>query len=153
MDAYKLWKIQNKLYKFKIPVIPKFIKALIYLIHNSSIPYELEMGEKCKFLYGGIGVVIHKKARIGNNVIIGTNVLIGGRSNNSNMPVIGNNVYIATGAKILGNVTIHDNVIIGANAVVIKDVPSNCSVGGVPAKIIKSNIDVKEYCSLSKYGG
>lgn len=153
MNAYKLWRIENKLYKMKIPILPKIIKGIIYLIHNSSIPYELEMGKGCKFLYGGIGVVIHKKALIGDNVIIGTNVLIGGRSNNPDMPKIGNNVYIATGAKILGNVTINDNAIIGANAVVINDVPSYCSVGGVPAKILKSNIDVREYCSLSKYGG
>ena len=68
------------------------------------------------------------------------------------MPVIGSNVYIATGAKILGNITIADNVIIGANAVVIHDVPSNCSVGGVPAHILKENIDVTQYCSLNRYG-
>lgn len=152
MNAYNLWKIEHKLYKLKIPFIPKLIKGIIYLIHNSSIPYELEMGKDCKFLYGGIGVVIHKKAKIGNNVIIGTNVLIGGRSNKPNPPKIGNNVYIATGAKILGDITIHDNVIIGANAVVINDVPSNCSVGGVPAKILKENIDVRDFCSLGKYG-
>lgn len=152
MNAYNLWKVENKLYKMRVPILPKVIKCLIFLIYNSSIPYELTMGKNCKFLYGGIGVVIHKKAIIGNNVMIGTNVLIGGRSNNPGIPRIGNNVYIATGAKILGDITIHDNAIIGANAVVIKDVLSNCSVGGVPAKTLRQNIDIRDFCSIDKYG-
>ena len=150
MNAYKLYKVERWLYLHHIPVIPKIIKGIIYLIHNSSIPYEAELGENCTFLYGGIGCVIGKDTKIGDHVIIGTNVLTGGRSNKPGMPTIGNNVYIATGAKILGNIKISDNVIIGANAVVIHDVPSNCSVGGVPAKILKENIDVNEYCSLNR---
>lgn len=52
-------------------------------------------------------------------------------------PVIGDNCKIGAGAKILGGVVVGDNVFIGANAVVTHDVPSNCVVGGVPAKIIK----------------
>ena len=48
-----------------------------------------------------------------------------------------NNVEICCGAKVIGGVTIGNNVIIGANAVVIQDVPNNCIVAGVPAKIIK----------------
>lgn len=55
------------------------------------------------------------------------------------MPIIGNNVYIATGAKILGPIKIGNNVTIGANSVVIKDVPDNMVVAGVPAKIININ--------------
>lgn len=151
MNAYNLWKIERFLYLKKIPILPKIVKFIIYIIHNSSIPYECTIGKNCKFLYGGIGCVIHKDSIIGDNVIIGTNVLIGGRSNKKGSPKIGSNVYIATGAKILGNIVIEDNVIIGANAVVINDVKSNCSVGGVPARILKENINVNEYCSLSKY--
>lgn len=151
MNAYRLYKAERWMYLHHIPLMPKVIKGVIYLIHNSSIPYEAEIGKDCKFLYGGIGCVISKKTKIGNHVIIGTNVLTGGRSNKDGHPIIGNNVYIATGAKILGDITISDNVIIGANAVVIHDVPSNCSVGGVPARILKENIDVTEYCSLGKY--
>ncbi|OPH27808.1 serine acetyltransferase [Enterococcus faecium] len=113
--------------------------------------YQTEIGDNCKFLYGGIGCVIGKDTKIGNHVIIGTNVLTGGRSNKPGMPTIGNNVYIATGAKILGNITIGDNVIVGANAVVINDVEPNCSVGGVPARVLKKDIDVNDYCSLNRY--
>ena len=151
MNAYKMYRVERWLYLHHVPVLPKIIKGLIYIIHNSSIPYEAEIGENCKFLYGGIGCVISKKTKIGNHVIIGTNVLTGGRSNKEGHPVIGNNVYIATGAKILGDITIADNVIIGANAFVIHDVSSNCSVGGVPAKVLKENIDVTEFCGLGKY--
>ena len=151
MNAYKLYKAERWLFLHHVPLLPKLIKGIIFLVHNSAIPYQAEIGKNCKFLYGGIGCVISKKTKIGDNVIIGTNVLTGGRSNQSGHPVIGNNVYIATGAKVLGDITIADNVIIGANAVVIRDVPSNCSVGGLPAKIIKENIDVSQYCSLGKY--
>lgn len=151
MNAYKLYKKARWLYLCHIPVLPKIIKGLIYLLHNCAISYETQIGRDCKFLYGGIGCVIGKDTIIGDEVIIGTNVLTGGRSNKPGMPQIGNHVYIATGAKVLGDITIGDNVIIGANAVVLHDVPSNCSVGGVPARILKENINPDEYCSLGKY--
>ena len=134
MNAYKLYKAERWMYLHHIPLMPKVIKGVIYLIHNSSIPYEAETGKDCKFLYGGIGCVISKKTKIGNHVIIGTNVLTGGRSNKDGHPIIGNNVYIATGAKILGDITISDNVIIGANAVVTKEITTdNILLTSLPA--------------------
>lgn len=54
-------------------------------------------------------------------------------------PIIGDNVMVTCGAKVLGNVKVGNNVIIGVNAVVVKDVPDNATVVGVPAKIIKMN--------------
>ncbi|WP_283640772.1 serine O-acetyltransferase [Mesonia mobilis] len=76
---------------------------------------------------------------MGKNCMIGTQVTVGGKSGHFEVPVIGDNVYLATGAKILGPIKIGNNVIVGANAVVIKDVPDNCVVAGIPAKIIKKN--------------
>lgn len=64
---------------------------------------------------------------------------IGANAGSSKAANIGNNVYISPGAKIIGEVTIGDNAVIGANAVVVKDVPPSCTVGGVPAKIISEN--------------
>jgi len=139
LNAYKLYILSHKLYKLKIPIIPKVIKFFIFLIYNSSIPYQAIIGKGTSFGYGGIGVVIHKRAIIGRNCMIGPNVTIGGKSGLYEVPKIGNNVYIATGAKILGPINIGDNVVIGANAVVVKDVPNNAVVAGVPAKIIKYN--------------
>jgi serine O-acetyltransferase len=77
--------------------------------------------------------------------MIGQCVTIGGKSGWYEVPIIGNNVEINAGARILGPVKVGDNVVIGANAVVTKDVPSNCVVAGVPAKIIARNIDISRY--------
>jgi serine O-acetyltransferase len=55
--------------------------------------------------------------------------------------VIGDNVYIGPGARLIGGFKVGNNVVIGANAVVIKDVPDNSVVAGVPAKVISNNIE------------
>ena len=94
-----------------------------------------------KFAYGGIATVIHARAVVGKNTVIGQCVTIGGRSRHYEVPKIGDNVYIGAGAKILGPVTVGDNSVIGAGAVVLKDVPANSVVVGVPAKVIKTDID------------
>jgi len=137
MNAIKLYRISNKLYKMKIPIIPKIIKYSIFILYNSVVPYTSEIGSDSKLAYGGIGVVIHSKAKIGSKVIIGQNVTIGRSLNPEDVPEIGNNVYISAGSRIIGNVKIGDNVIIGANSVVNKDIPDNSIVAGVPAKIIR----------------
>lgn len=72
---------------------------------------------------------------IGNKFKCKQNVTIG--DNGHGIPTIGNNVFVGVGACILGNIVIGNNVIIGANAVVTKDIPDNCVVAGIPAKIIK----------------
>jgi serine O-acetyltransferase len=59
--------------------------------------------------------------------------------------VVGDNVWIATGAKVLGPVKVGNNVVIGANAVVIRDVPDNSVVAGVPAKVIGENHNSADY--------
>ncbi len=82
------------------------------------------------------GIVIHPAAVIGPNCLIFQQVTIGTGST-SGLPKIGGHVDIGAGAKILGGIIIGDNVKIGANSVVIEDVPDNCTVAGIPAKIIK----------------
>jgi serine O-acetyltransferase len=76
--------------------------------------------------------------KIGENCWINQHVSVG-FSAKGKMPIIGNNVVIRPGAKIYGDITIGDNSTIAANAVVLKDVPPNCTVAGVPARIIRRN--------------
>ena len=136
MNAIGLYRIEHWCYLKKIPIFPKLIHSLIFLLFNSHIPASCTIGKGTRFGYGAIGVVIHSNAIIGKNCIIGTNVTIGGRGR-PGVPIIGDNVYISTGAKVLGPLNIGNNVTIGANAVVITDVVDNAIVGGVPARILK----------------
>jgi len=84
------------------------------------------------------GIVIHPASEIGCNCLIFQQVTIGTGSL-PGVPVIGSHVDIGAGAKILGGITIGNNVKIGANSVVIESVPSNCTVVGVPARIINKD--------------
>ncbi len=73
--------------------------------------------------------------------IVKLQVTLGGTGHDKGKrhPTVGNGVTIATGAKVLGNIKIGDNSNIGANAVVLKNVPENATVVGIPAKIVKLN--------------
>ena len=108
----------------KLKPLAKLYEMWIYLVHNSFIPAQCEIGEGTSFGYKGIGVVIHKCEKIGKNCVIAHGVTIGGRSGHYEVPVIGDNCHIGAAARVLGPIVIGDNVTIGANAVMIKDAPS-----------------------------
>ena len=91
------------------------------------------------FIDHGTGVVIGETAIIGDNVTMFHGVTLGGtgKQKGKRHPTIGNNVFIGCGAKILGNITIGDYSKIGANAVILKDVPANSTVVGIPGRIVE----------------
>ena len=93
------------------------------------------------FIDHGMGVVVGETTIIGDNVLLYQGVTLGGtgKQKGKRHPTIGNNVVIGTGAKVLGNIIIGDNSYIGANAVVIKDVPVNSTVVGIPGRITKQD--------------
>lgn len=138
LNAIVFYRISRWLYLHRIPFLPKLITLLIFLIYNSKIPYQAHIGKGTKFGYGGMGVVVHSKAMIGDNCSIGQQVTIGGGNNRyPGLPIISNNVRISKGAIVFGGITIGNNVTVGANAVVTKPVPDNAIVAGVPAKILR----------------
>ena len=138
LNAIYFYRISRWMYLHHIPFLPKLVTLLIFLIYNSKIPYQAKIGKGTTFGYGGIGVVVHSSAVIGDNCRVAQQVTIGGgNSQYPGVPIIGNNVRIAKGAIVFGGITIGNNVTIGANAVVNKPVPDNAIVAGVPAKIIR----------------
>lgn len=145
MNLIKLHRISHWLYRKRIPVLPRLFRFLIFLLYNSDIPSSVRIGQGTLFGHSGIGVVIHQRAVIGDRCIIGQGITIGGRSRNPVVPVIGDEVYIGAGARVLGPIKIGSNVVIAPNAVVIKDVGDNCIVGGIPAKILKENIQMSDF--------
>lgn len=135
---YYIYRASNTLYKARIPLIPFIIQQILRFGFCCFIPYQTRIGKNVHFAFNGLGIVIHARCVIGNNVWISHQVTLGGRGKEG-VPVIGNNVYIGAGAKVLGEIKIGDNAIIGANAVVITDIPDGATAVGVPARIILKN--------------
>lgn len=147
MNAIYLYRIAHWLHTKSVPFLPLVIKYIIFIVYNSVVPPSAVIGEGSKFAYGGIGVVLHGRSKIGKRVIIGQGITIGRQLDPEGVPVIGDNVYISAGSRILGGITIGNNVLIGANSVVIRDVPDNCIVAGAPARIIRT-VDEDIYKTL-----
>ena len=122
-NAINKYRRAHWLYDHGFKLLSRLYELRIYQAHNSFIPASAQIGEGTVSGYKGIGVIVHKRAVIGKNCIIGTNVTIGGKSGHYQVPCIGDNVDISTGAKIMGPITVGDGCVIGANAVVIKDCP------------------------------
>ena len=103
------------------------------VIHPNTCGY----GLRIIHLLGGGGCRIWAQ-KAGNYCRFNTGVLIGTNGSDESRPTLGDNVGFGPGAKAFGKITIGNNVFVAPNAVVVKDVPDNCIVGGVPAKVIKS---------------
>lgn len=139
MNAANKYRRAHWLANHHLRPLAKVYEMWIYLIHNSFIPADCEIGEGTTFGYKGIGVVVHKRAKIGKNCTIAQNVTIGGRSGHYEVPVIGDDCSIGAGAKLLGPIRIGNGVTIGANAVMMKDAPDGTVWGGVPQKCCGTN--------------
>jgi len=131
--------------RFRLSVISRLISFFIRIVFSAQIPPETSIGKNTVFGYGGLAVVLHKDAVIGENCRIGAGVTLGSRVPDIRAPIVGNNCFIAAGAKILGGVKIGDDCVVGANAVVTKDIPEKSVAVGIPAIVVKTNIDIREY--------
>lgn len=122
----------------------KSLARLISQISRFFTGIEIHPGAKIGkgfFIDHGMGVVIGETAEIGDNVLLYHGVTLGGVSleKKKRHPTLGNNVVIASGAKVLGAITIGDNAKIGANAVVLKDIPPDSTVVGIPGRVVIQN--------------
>lgn len=93
------------------------------------------------FIDHAMGVVIGETTVVGDDCVLYQGVTLGGTGNECGKrhPTLGNNVTVGTGAKVLGNIQIGDNVRIGGNSVVVKDVPSDSTVVGIPGRVVRRN--------------
>ena len=136
-------------YRLKMPVLRQLMIA-IYLVVNTI----------CLMLTGihihresdiGPGLVVHNcscifilATRIGHSCSVNQGVSVAS-VRGTGWPTIGDNVYLGAGCKVMGGVTIGDNVVVSANSLVVADIPSNCTVLGVPARIISRHAVSPEY--------
>lgn len=135
--AQLLWRdkeFRNQFYyRLNSPIFNFFLNLIYPELKDIDFENCPNIGEGLVLLHGH-GLIINRFSKIGKNCTIYHGVTIG--STGGYPPVIGNNVFIGCGAKILGEIKIGDNVKIGAGAVVVKDVPDNATVVGVPAHVI-----------------
>lgn len=136
-----IWhRIAHKLWKWNL----KFLARLISQFSRFMTGIEIHPGAtigKGFFIDHGMGVVIGETAEIGDDVLLYHGVTLGGVSleKKKRHPTLENNVVVAAGAKVLGAITIGENAKIGANAVVLKDVPANSTVVGIPGRVVSLN--------------
>ena len=132
------YKISHYLYNKKHYILARYISEKAKRKTGIEIHPGAKIG-KGLFIDHGMGVVIGETAIVGDNVTMYHGVTLGGtgKEKGKRHPTIGDNVFIGSGAKLLGNIKIGNNVKIGANAVVLKDVPDNVTIVGIPAKIVK----------------
>lgn len=136
--ALILHRFAHKLYKLKIPFLPRFISQVSRFFTGIEIHPGATIGKNF-FIDHGMGVVIGETAIIGDNCLVYQGVTLGGtgKETGKRHPTIGNNVTLGAGAILLGNISIGDNSNVGAGSVVIKSAKENSTLVGVPARVVK----------------
>ncbi len=140
LHALVYYRLTHALYEMKLFFLARFLSQIARFFTGIEIHPGAKIGKRF-FIDHGLGVVIGETAIVGNDVLLYQGSTLGGTGivKGKRHPTIGNNVVIGAGAKVLGNIVIGDNSYIGANAVVIKDVPPNSTVVGVPGRITKQD--------------
>ncbi|MDS1030395.1 serine O-acetyltransferase EpsC [Bacillota bacterium LX-D] len=137
LHAILLHRLAHWLFQKKMLLLARIISQFSKFLTGIEIHPGAKIGRGF-FIDHGMGVVIGETTEIGDNVTLYQGVTLGGtgKEKGKRHPTIKNNVVVSAGAKVLGSITIGDNVKIGAGSVVLKDVPPNCTVVGVPGKIV-----------------
>ncbi len=140
LHALVAYRVGHFLYSLRLFFFARLVSQVARFVTGIEIHPGAQIGRRF-FVDHGMGVVIGETAIVGDDVLIYQGVTLGGTGlkNEKRHPTIGNNVVIGSGAKVLGNITVGDNSYIGSNAVVIKDVPANSTVVGVPGRITKQD--------------
>ncbi len=139
LHALLAYRFAHWLWARHVPLLPRAISQLTRLLTGIEIHPGATIGRGF-FIDHGMGVVIGETTEIGDFVTLFQGVTLGGtgKERGKRHPTLGNHVVVGAGAKILGGIRIGDNVKIGANSVVLKSVPANSTVIGVPGRVIKT---------------
>jgi len=139
---HAIWahRVAHALYRRKWYTLARIISQISRFMTGIEIHPGAKIGRKL-FIDHGMGVVIGETCEIGDEVVIYQGVTLGGtgKEKGKRHPTIGNRVVIASGAKVLGSFKVGDNSNIGANSVVLKPVPPDSTVVGIPGRIVKRN--------------
>ncbi|MDA8096409.1 MAG: serine O-acetyltransferase [Desulforudis sp.] len=138
LHALIMHRIAHVIYRRRLFTLARLISHFSRFITGIEIHPGARIGEGF-FIDHGTGVVIGETTEIGNNVTLYQGVTLGGtgKEKGKRHPTIGDNVVVSAGAKILGSFEVGEDSKIGAGSVVLKPVPPNCTVVGVPGRIVR----------------
>lgn len=136
--AVLLYRVSHKLYEGKKYFAARLVSQSARFLTGIEIHPGAKIGRGL-FIDHGSGVVIGETTEIGDNCTLYQGVTLGGTGKHvgKRHPTLGNNVMVGSGAKVLGPFRIGDNSKIAANAVVLDEIPENCTAVGIPARVVK----------------
>lgn len=139
--ALLLHRIAHKLWKMKLPLIPRMISTFSRFLTGIDIHPGAQIGRRF-FIDHGMGVVIGETTIIGDDVLLYQGVTLGGTSSKKEKrhPTLCRGVVVGAGAKVLGNITLGNYSKIGAGSVVVDDVPEHATVVGIPGRIVVQKV-------------
>lgn len=148
--AVLFYRVSHKLYESKKFFAARLVSQGARFLTGIEIHPGAKIGRGL-FIDHGSGVVIGETAEIGDNCTLYQGVTLGGTGKHvgKRHPTLGNNVMVGSGAKVLGPFRIGDNSKIAANAVVLDEIPDNCTAVGIPARVVRKN-NQKLECDLDQ---
>lgn len=140
LHAKWMHSLEHWLWGHDLKGVARVLSQITRFVTGVEIHPAAQIGRRL-FIDHAMGVVIGETAVVGDDCVLYQGVTLGGTGNESGKrhPTLGNGVHVGSGAKVLGNISIGDNVRIGGNSVVVKDVPTNCTVVGIPGRIVRRN--------------
>jgi serine O-acetyltransferase len=151
LQALFFYRAAHWLYCLKLPLIPRLISHFGRFLTGIEIHPGARIGTHV-FIDHGMGAVIGETAIVGDYALIYQGVTLGGtgKETGKRHPSLGKHVIVGAGAKVLGNIQIGDHVRIGAGSVVLQDIPSNCTVVGVPGRIVRCQGESTDFLDHQK---
>ena len=140
MNPITLWRWSRAAYRRRIPIVPRLLKTVIFLVYHAILPGEARVGQDLMLDHYGLGVVIHPNVTIGNRVRIYHGVTLAAETwvGSEHRIFVGDDVVIGAGAIVVAriNTSLHigNGARIGAGAVVTRDVAPDVTVVGSPAR-------------------
>ena len=141
VQAVIIYRFTHLLWKYKLYWLARFISTLARWITGIEIHPGAVIGHRF-FIDHGMGVVIGETAEIGDDCMMYHGVTLGGTSWDKvkRHPTLKDGVIIGAGAKILGPITLGKNVRVGSNSVVVKSIDDNCTVVGIPGRVLEKKV-------------
>lgn len=138
-QALLAYRVAHRLWKMRLRLLGRLVSQFARWVTGVEIHPGAAIGNGF-FIDHGMGVVVGETTEIGDYVTLFQGVTLGGtgKEKGKRHPTLGNHVVVGSGAKVLGNIRIGDSVKIGANSVVLRSVPSNSTVTGIPGRIVKT---------------